>query len=451
MKRSTKKPSTALTAGLLSLLLCVVFMAGTTFAWFTDSIFNNKNKILAGNLDVDLEYSKDLVTWKPVEGDENLFATALWEPGAAEYIYFRVSNAGTLALKYQLTVYVDSETAGTNVDNEPFRLSDVLKQGTVKDPTSVFADRAAAIAAVKDSATPLSTPYVKQGTELLSGKNDILAMVIYMPSDVGNAANYLTGTEPPSITLGIRLEATQVENEEDGFNSPEYDKEATFAGVISVNELLAELAAGKDVSLLVNTSIATLADRPVMNGGSLNGNGNTITYTGDKLPSMSAPVLTTKGGTIANLKIDGGANGRALYVDSTLAGDLYVQDCVLSGAYAFNYNSAVKTDYTLNFTRTTFKSWTSYANSVAAVYFSDCVFEANLRPYASTILTRCNFTATATLDLSELEAGESITLIDCTLNGSKITDEAIKAWNTDVTNVSYDVRPDGTVTITAES
>ena len=48
-----------------------------------------------------------------------------------------------------------------------------------------------------------------------------------MPETVGNEANHLTGTEPPQITLGINLFATQVPHEEDSFGS-DYDADATY-------------------------------------------------------------------------------------------------------------------------------------------------------------------------------------------------------------------------------
>ena len=52
-KKTTRK---ALVLSLLALLLCCSMLVGTTFAWFTDSVTSGNNKIIAGNLDVELEY-----------------------------------------------------------------------------------------------------------------------------------------------------------------------------------------------------------------------------------------------------------------------------------------------------------------------------------------------------------------------------------------------------------
>lgn len=111
--KSTKK---ALLSSVLALVLTCAMLIGTTFAWFTDSAKSGKNKIVAGNLDVELEYATvdengTLQDWKTVEGVENLFnPDALWEPGHAEVVYLKARNAGTLALKYKFAMNILSET-----------------------------------------------------------------------------------------------------------------------------------------------------------------------------------------------------------------------------------------------------------------------------------------------------------------------------------------------------
>lgn len=74
-------------ASVLSVLLCVAMLIGSTFVWFTDSVTSGKNQIVAGNLDVELEYTTDFNEWKTVEDATDLFKKdALWEPGHAEVV-----------------------------------------------------------------------------------------------------------------------------------------------------------------------------------------------------------------------------------------------------------------------------------------------------------------------------------------------------------------------------
>ncbi len=52
----TKSKKTALLMSFTSLLLCFAMLAGSTFAWFTDTASTGVNKIVAGNLKVGFQY-----------------------------------------------------------------------------------------------------------------------------------------------------------------------------------------------------------------------------------------------------------------------------------------------------------------------------------------------------------------------------------------------------------
>ncbi|MBO5912874.1 MAG: leucine-rich repeat domain-containing protein [Clostridia bacterium] len=229
--KSTKK---ALLLSVLSMLMCVAMLVGTTFAWFTDSVTSGRNTIKAGNLDVVLEYW-DGDSYEAVDENTKLFDDeALWEPGYTEVAYLKVSNAGTLALKYQLAMNIYSESAGTNIADEAFKLSDYIKYGVVATK-DIFATREDAIAAVSSSAVSLSA-YSRSG-DLLATENgvadvDYVAIVVYMPTTVGNEANYKTGTTAPSIVLGVELFATQMVSESDFFG-PDYDAAAPWTGSVN--------------------------------------------------------------------------------------------------------------------------------------------------------------------------------------------------------------------------
>ena len=102
MNESTKTKK-ALRGSLFALFLCIVLLIGTTFAWFTDTASTGVNKIQAGNLDVELEYSTDMEQWKTADSKTKLFdESILWEPGVTQVVYLRVKNAGNLALKYTM-------------------------------------------------------------------------------------------------------------------------------------------------------------------------------------------------------------------------------------------------------------------------------------------------------------------------------------------------------------
>lgn len=265
-KRSTKR---SLLASILALCLCFASFAGTTFAWFTDQVTSANNIITSGNLDIELYYQlKDEDTWTKVTEATNVFKEdTLWEPGHTEIVKLKVVNEGSLALKYNLGVNVASEVGSVNVNDKPFKLSDFIKFGIVDGAQSYTRDQAIA-AAEANGATALKTAY-NSGSTALEAKNDgntdekIVTMVVYMPTTVGNEANFKKGAAVPTIHLGINLMATQMTAESDSFDN-QYDANA-MTYVKDTAEAQAALDAavpGTVIKLLPGASYGTLYLRP---------------------------------------------------------------------------------------------------------------------------------------------------------------------------------------------
>ena len=117
-KKATKR---ALLTSVTALVMCVVMLVGTTFAWFTDTASTGVNKIQAGNLDVALEMKnpnynsldRESKEWISAEGETLTFKTEddrpadtiFWEPGCTyELPELRIVNRGNLALKYKVII-----------------------------------------------------------------------------------------------------------------------------------------------------------------------------------------------------------------------------------------------------------------------------------------------------------------------------------------------------------
>ena len=227
----TKHVSTqrALILSLLSMLLCVSMLVGSTYAWFTDTATTGVNKILAGNLDVKLMYSTDMQTWKEATEQTKLFDdNALWEPGYTQVVYLKVVNAGNLALKYE-TGFSKNYTSnrGKNKNGDWFRVDHYLKIGTV-ETEEAFGSREAVWAAIADSEKTLAKDVMLTNgwITLEAGKESKpFAVAIYMPTSVGNEANS-SKYRPSSVSgLGIEVRATQATVENDSFGN-DYDANA---------------------------------------------------------------------------------------------------------------------------------------------------------------------------------------------------------------------------------
>lgn len=241
----------ALLTSVLALVLSLAMLAGTTFAWFTDTASTGVNRIVSGNLDVGLRYwgvgEDGQKTWLTAENSEDLFdENALWEPGYTQIVYLKVKNNGNLALTYAMQITPVHETVGVNVDGEQFKLSDYIKFGwttfTVNGAGAPVAlDREAAQTGVGDGAQLGKTLHRQAAEPMAAGAEELVALVAWMPENVGNEANY--STVQPSIELSLKVLATQAAVESDSFNNtydgdaatdedldnkPEYDYESLY-------------------------------------------------------------------------------------------------------------------------------------------------------------------------------------------------------------------------------
>ena len=316
-KKATKR---ALLTSVMALVMCVVMLVGTTFAWFTDTASTGVNKIQAGNLDIELAYKNSTTGGKFKEASKETPVfdnNALWEPGHVEYVVLKIRNAGNLALKYKLGINIASEVGSTNVLDNLFKLSDYIKFAVIDGESNNLSDRDALVAEAGEGAV-LSTGYTKED-HLLAGTTDnekVVTLVVWMPKSVGNEANYKVaeGITAPSIDLGINVVATQLTYENDSFGN-EYDEDAEYPiSVTTGDELQAIVSnATAPVNIVLTNSITTNnfvipADKDVtldLNGRTVtNAESHTILNKGhltltDSSADKSGQIISLKGNTAA--------------------------------------------------------------------------------------------------------------------------------------------------------
>ena len=220
-KRATKR---ALLTSVMALVMCVVMLVGTTFAWFTDTASTGVNKIQAGNLDIELEMQvteNGETKWVKAEGETLQFKKAagheseevLWEPGCRyELPALRIVNKGNLALKYKITVN------GVTGDAKLLEAIDfTAKMG---------ADDGIALDNLKGAILPSGAAQTTAGEAV--GATDPITIKGVMKTTAGNEYQGL------SIDgIGITVVATQYTYEKDSIDD-QYDKDAD--ATIQVNK-----------------------------------------------------------------------------------------------------------------------------------------------------------------------------------------------------------------------
>ena len=105
MKQS-KNTKRALTASILSMIVCCAMLIGSTFAWFTDNASTGVNLIQAGTLDVELQKSEDSgKTWTAVEENESLAFQKAADGAGEEIILEDVPEVNIVFTRKMLTNY----------------------------------------------------------------------------------------------------------------------------------------------------------------------------------------------------------------------------------------------------------------------------------------------------------------------------------------------------------
>ena len=310
-------------------------LAGSTFAWFTDSVTSAGNIIKSGNLDVALEWANgtealDTATWQDASTGA-IFNYDLWEPGYTEVRHVRISNKGNLALKYEIRIAANGEVS---------KLADVIDVYYIKDGKQITSRTGLTDEnKIGTLSQVLANPYAAKG-HILAGENavDVATIALKMQESAGNEYQGLAiGSD-----FSIQLVATQYTSESDSFDD-QYDKDAplNFVPVATADELTKAVADGENVSL---TAPIELSERlEVKKDITINGNGNAITIPTDRvinLANIAEPITVT----LNNVDLNGPTQGtytRGISIYDVPKVKVVMDNCSLSANYyAINLASA---------------------------------------------------------------------------------------------------------------
>ena len=342
-RRATKR---ALLTSIMALVMCVVMLVGTTFAWFTDTATANVNTIKAGDLKLGLEMatawdgSGNPIAWENARGKTLSFlrmkdngtveqnADILWEPGATYRLpELRVSNTGNLNLKYKVQITgIETNRTPTSTAN----LNDVI------DWTITY------------GGTPLATgsdEYVLNANEAAT-QYDIIAISGTMKTSANNDYQGL------SIDgVAVTVYATQMTGEYDS-SVNNYDEDATYdytfvadsseaETALSANEKNIYVALAGDVSFDVNVS----ATPSKLLGGAdtelivIEGHGHKLTFHNSNNDSGAVSRAGTKL-VIKNAVIDNSGYNAAGGVwnshDIVFNGEVELENVTFTNAVALN-------------------------------------------------------------------------------------------------------------------
>ena len=340
MNNNQKATKRALLTSVMALVMCVVMLVGTTFAWFTDTASTAVNKIQAGNLDIKLlaedgETSLEGATleWQKATGAEG--EDILWEPGCRYKLQpIIIKNAGNLALKYKVAI--------TGIKGDA-KLNEAI-DWTI-DGVSLNEEK-----------------------PLLAGAFDTLTIEGHMKKEAGNEYQGL------SIDgIGITVYATQYTHENDSFGKT-YDEGATYgtgATIIGLKGTYDSLTAAAK-AWRESKGIAT-------SGGNMGGHPADLTSVDSISWVISGSVGTGDGTGVV------GTSG------SLLSGGYIYPSVAINNVYIKGVNNAelkneLGSDYALTaggknvvYDGITFPEYVSFNSGAENVTFKNCTFKGGLK------------------------------------------------------------------------
>lgn len=308
-KRRSKKRT--LTASIISLILCVSMLLGTTMAWFTDTVSNTGNRIVTGELGVQL-LKYDGTDYADIsDGQGDIFATQgeegerlngiLWEPGKTEVVLLKVANTGNLALNYNIILDVTNETNAALEEVLSYAvIPNVAGKAVEEANVAVYSDLniagwqdIEAMNGIDRGVIPAGSTKAAPNGALLAGESDYFALAVHMDEDAGNIY------QNQSIVIDVKVDAKQMPYEYDSFDN-QYDanaeytfdgityhvsttgndsnpgtEEAPFATIAKANEVISALAhEGDDVQVLIHGGTYFMSEDIVFSGATAGGSNN---------------------------------------------------------------------------------------------------------------------------------------------------------------------------------
>lgn len=238
----------SLCTSLLSTLLSLVMLVGTTFAWFTESITTGVYTITAGKLSTVTSYCTDLTNpnWQPLnESNTTLFGGMTFSNlNTTQTAYLRLENKSSNPVKYLISFLCVEETAGalensngTNTSDQ--ELSKLMSFAyTVASDTNFSTSENGTVTLDKSKDDPFSIPVQGNSTVFVklelkldnyestwAGEQTIklqLKLVITQPDnndlEENNTASQALQAEPPvtvseagtsegaNLTVGVTIE-----------------------------------------------------------------------------------------------------------------------------------------------------------------------------------------------------------------------------------------------------
>ena len=203
------------------LLLWGALGAGATVAWFSDTTPVAKNTFEVAMMDLKVGFRNDAMTDYAVMTDQTPIFNdqAIYEPGYTQVVYLKIQNPGDVEFQYKVAVNVVDYDYSINKFGATFTLPPHLRYGVVFGDSEAQLTRELAQSLADQDMGELAqrlNTYSKYDTVTVPAAKSgepiptrYAALVVYMPEETGNEANYEKPAKQPHVELGVTVYAQQ--------------------------------------------------------------------------------------------------------------------------------------------------------------------------------------------------------------------------------------------------
>lgn len=199
----------------LALSVCLIVIwatlgTGASLAWFADTSPEIKNIFHIAEFDLDVSYRLEDGEYEEINAQTKVFDDeTLYEPGYVQVVYLKVENKGTVPFDFKTAVNVTDYTLATNMFGHTFNLQEYLKFGIVSaDTEKAIEEKIVDREIAKKFAVSKLNNYSTDISEVAAKDTVYMALIVYMPEEVDNVANY-RGKIVPKVELGVIFSASQ--------------------------------------------------------------------------------------------------------------------------------------------------------------------------------------------------------------------------------------------------
>ena len=332
----TKGVKHAMLMSLLTLVVCLSMLVGSTFAWFTDSVTSTGNIIKSGTLEVTMEWKDATSTGNQltyIDASEGaIFNSNLWEPGYVEAKNIQIKNAGTLALKYQLNILANGTVS---------ELANVIDVYFAEGEKTLATREMTELKHVGTLTEVLAGMPSNVSGELLKGESDVVTIALKMQETAGNEYQ----DKSIGSDFSVQLLATQLTAEKDAFDNT-YDESSVWDGVYPTAKP-DTLVVDTDAKLIsINDAAALAYLNTLVNDAwdygskwqytiELNTDVNLFNHQWKPIELYNFVAFDGKGHTISNLYVSTNGNSAGFFgvVSDNDKGNTVVKNLNIDGAY----------------------------------------------------------------------------------------------------------------------